>query len=111
MVKRISIYICFLIFAQTLNAQELRLGEDFVLVVRIVTNQNKADYINKQLEREDLSVAKVLEECKSHYKYLKSRGKWYPVLGVTNSATPKIFSSNAEKNMNIAQVMALMANF
>ena len=66
---------------------------------------------DKYLEREDLSVAKVLEEYKSHYKYLKSRGKWYPALGVTNSATPKIFSSNAEKNMNIAQVMTLMANF
>ena len=66
---------------------------------------------DKYLEREDLSVAKVLEEYKSHYKYLKSRGKWYPALGVTNSATPKIFSSNAEKSMNMAQVMALMANF
>lgn len=56
MFKRISIYICFLIFAQTLSAQDLKLGEDFVLVVRLVTNQNKADYINKQLEREDLNA-------------------------------------------------------
>ena len=60
---------------------------------------------DKYLER------KVLEECESQHRYLKSRGKWYPALGVTNSATPKIFSSNAEKNMNIAQVMTLMANF
>ena len=66
---------------------------------------------DKYLEKEDLTVAKVLEECESQYKYLKSRGKWYPALGVTDSAAPKIFSSNAEKSMNMAQVMALMANF
>ena len=63
MVKRISIYICFLIFVQTLGAQDLMLGEDFVLVVRLVTNQNKADYINKQLEREDLN-----DKAKANYQ-------------------------------------------
>lgn len=30
-------------------------GEDFVLVVRLVTKMNKTDYINKQLQRTDLS--------------------------------------------------------
>ena len=71
MVKRISIYICFLIFAQTITAQDLRLGEDFVLVVRLVTNQNKADYINKQLEREDLS-AKTRTSYQETLKTLES---------------------------------------
>lgn len=54
MVKRISIYIVFLIFSQSLIAQDYKLGDDFVLVVRLVTNSNKADYIEKQLAREDL---------------------------------------------------------
>ena len=65
----------------------------------------------KYLDNHGLSVAKVLEECESQYRYLKSRGKWYPAQGVTDSAAPKIFSSTTETNLNTAQIMALMANF
>ena len=68
------------------------------------------------MTREELTVSKVLEECESQYRYLKSRGKWYPALGVTDSTSPKVFvsqdyTSQSFKNMKVGDVMALMANF
>ena len=67
----------------------------------------------KYLEKEDLTVAKVLEECESQYRYLKSRGKWYPALGVKDSSAPQSFLSQAKSNqafkdLSAGQVMALL---
>ena len=82
-----------------------------LMEIRFIDASSKERY----LDNHGLSVAKVLEECESQYRYLKSRGKWYPALGVTDSAAPKSFVSEADsiqsfKNMNVAQVMALMSN-
>jgi hypothetical protein len=60
MKKSISISVAFLIFANLIFAQtpnqELKLGEDFIIVVRLLTKKNKTDYISAQLEREDFSA-------------------------------------------------------
>ena len=69
----------------------------------------------RYLDKEGLSVSKILEECESQYRYLKSRSKWYPALGVTDNATPKGFVSQVEKDqsikdLSVAEVMTLVTN-
>ena len=80
-----------------------------LMAIRFLDSTSKERYLDK----EGLSVAKVLEECESQYRYLKSRNKWYPALGVTDtSAAPKSFVAQAEddQSMKAAEVMILVSN-
>ena len=83
-----------------------------LMEIRFLDSASKDRYLDKQ----GLSVTKVLEECKSHYRYLKSRGKWYPALNVTSDpSVPKGLvseadSSHSTNNMKVTEIMALFSN-
>ena len=69
----------------------------------------------RYLDKEGLSVSKVLEECESQYRYLKSRSKWYPALGITDKAAPKGFVSQVVedqsiKDLSVAEIMTLVSS-
>ena len=50
---------------------------------------------DKYLEKHGLSVTDILEEAESQYRYLKSRGKWYPAMRVSDRNVPNALPSLA----------------
>ena len=55
-----------------------------LMEIRFLDSSSKDKYLDKH----GLSVTDILEEAESQYRYLKSRGKWYPAMSVNDRGTP-----------------------